>query len=171
MGFAETLEREWTRNGLTPLQFQRHENPPLSNESIISHKRRTFSKGTLFDMFCMLYADNRAFAFPSQKEIELGSAVIFQQFSKFALEMHVGSATKASKTEVAFFPVHGFFKILPLPPSKASSYSLPLTTNLQKDSEKADAHVGKSATTTYRRRNPSSYQTTASSPFANTSNT
>ena len=56
MGFAETLEGEWTRNGLTPLQFQRHDNSPLSNGSI-----------TLFDMFCMLYVDNGAFGFPSRK--------------------------------------------------------------------------------------------------------
>ena len=67
MGFAETLEGEWTRNGLTPLQFRRHDNSPLSNGSIISHKRRTFSEGTLFDMFCMLYVDDGAFDFPSRK--------------------------------------------------------------------------------------------------------
>ena len=67
MGFAETLEGEWTKNGLTPLQFRRHDNYPISNESIISHKRRTFSEGTLFDMFCMLYVENGAFAFPSRK--------------------------------------------------------------------------------------------------------
>ena len=67
MGFAETLEREWTRNGLTPLQFQQREDSPLSNGSIISHNRRTFSEGTLFYMFCMLYVDNGAFAFPSRK--------------------------------------------------------------------------------------------------------
>ena len=58
MGFAETLEREWTRSGLTPLQFRRHNNSPLSNGRIISHKRCTFSEGTLFDMFCMLYVYN-----------------------------------------------------------------------------------------------------------------
>ena len=67
MGFAETLEGEWTRNGLTPLQFRRHDNSPLSNGSIISHKRRNFSEVTLFDMFCMLYVDNGAFGFPSRK--------------------------------------------------------------------------------------------------------
>ena len=67
MGLAETHEGEWTRNGLTHLQFRRHDNSPLSNGIIISHKRRTFSEGTLFDMFCVLYADDRAFAFPSIK--------------------------------------------------------------------------------------------------------
>ena len=65
MGFADTLEREWTISNLTPLQFLRHENAPLSNGIIISHKRRNFSEGILFDMFCVLYVDDRAFAFPS----------------------------------------------------------------------------------------------------------
>ena len=64
MGFAEILEGEWTINGLIPLQFRRHNHSPLSNESIISHRRHTFSEGTLFDMFCMLYVDDGAFAFP-----------------------------------------------------------------------------------------------------------
>ena len=67
MGFAETLEREWTRSSLTPLQFRQHDNSPLSNGSIISHKRCTFSEGTLLDLFCMLYVDNEAFVFTSQK--------------------------------------------------------------------------------------------------------
>ena len=137
MGFAETLEREWTRNGLTPLQFQRHNNSPLSNGSITSHKRRTFSEGTLFDMFCMLYVDDGAFSFPSRKEIELGSAVICRHFAKFGLEMHVGSAIKASKTKAFFFPTPGFFKLLPVPPSEASSAFLPLTTKPKKESKKS----------------------------------
>ena len=67
MGFYQTLEREWNRSGLTPLQFRRHNNSSLSNGSIISHKRRTFSEGTLFDLFCMLYVDDGAFAFSSLK--------------------------------------------------------------------------------------------------------
>ena len=78
-----------------------------------------------------------AFAFPSWKEIELGSAVICRQFAKFGLEIHVGSATKASKTEAVFFPAPGFFKLLPLPPSKASSFSLSLTANRKQESEKS----------------------------------
>ena len=137
MGFSKTLEREWTKNGLTPLQFRRHDNSPLSNGSIISHKRCTFSEGTLFDMFCMLYVDDGAFAFPSRKEIELGSAVICQHFAKFGLEMHVSSATKASKTEAVFFPDPRFFKLLNLPPSEAPSSFLTLATKTKKESEKS----------------------------------
>ena len=137
MGFAETLEREWTRSDLTPLKFRRHNNSPILNGCITSQKRRTFSEGTLFDLLCMLYVDNGAFAFPYQKEIELVSAVICRQFAKFGLEMHVGSATKASKTEAIFFPAPGFFKLPPLSPSEASFSSLPLTANPKQESEKS----------------------------------
>ena len=110
MGFAETLEKEWVRNDLTPLQFRRHDNSPRSMGCITSHRRKSFSEGTLFDIFCMLYVDDGAFAFPSRKELEIGSAVVRRQFSKFGLEMHVGSAAKASKTEAVFFPPPGFFQ-------------------------------------------------------------
>ena len=51
--------------------------------------------------------------------------------------MHVGSATKASKTEAVFFPAPGFFKLLPVPPSEVSSSSLTLTTKPKKESEKS----------------------------------
>ena len=47
------------------------------------------------------------FAFSSKKGLELGSIIIQQQFSRFRLEMHVGSNTKV----VSPPPPHGFFKI------------------------------------------------------------
>ena len=51
--------------------------------------------------------------------------------------MHVGSATKASKTEAVFFPAPRFFKLLPLPLSEASSSFLPLTTKPKRESGKS----------------------------------
>ena len=51
--------------------------------------------------------------------------------------MHVSSATKASKSEAVFFPSPGFFKLLPLTLSEASSFSLPLTTKPKQESEKS----------------------------------
>ena len=69
IGFAETLEKEWLRNDLTPLQFRQYNNSPLSKGYITSHKRSTFSKGTLFDIFCILYVDDGAFRFPSREEL------------------------------------------------------------------------------------------------------
>ena len=115
MGFAETLEKEWEKNGLHKLQFRSHDNSPQSAGRLTSHPKKYFSEGTPSSHFCMLYVDNGAFAFQSQKELELGSSVIRDQFNKFALQMHVGTPSKASKTEAVIFPQPGFFK-LPTPP-------------------------------------------------------
>ena len=135
MGFAETLENEWIRNDLTPLQFRRHDNSPRSTVCATSHKRKSFSEGTLFEIFCLLYVDDGAFAFQSRKELELGSAVVCRQFSRFGLEMHVGNKDKASKTEAVFFPPPGFFKLLSLPTSEASAAALPLATKPKQEHE------------------------------------
>ena len=70
MGFAETLEKEWIRNGLHMLQFRRHDNSSRSSGRNISHPRRIFSEGTFFEIFCMLYVDNGAFTFLSRLELE-----------------------------------------------------------------------------------------------------
>ena len=134
MGFSETLEREWIRNGLHMLQFFRNDNSPRSLGRIISQPRRTFSEGTLFEIFCMFYVDNGAFTFPSRLELELGSAVIRRHFAHFALAMHIGSTTKASKTEAVFIPPPGFFNPPSLPPSETSDSSLPLVTKPKQES-------------------------------------
>ena len=135
MGFSETLEREWIRNILHMLQFFRNDNSPRSLGRIISHHRSTFSEGTLLEIFCMLYVNDGAFTFPSRLELELGSAVIRRHFTHFALEMHVGSTTKASKMEAVFFPPPGFFKPPSLPNSKTYGSSLPLVTKPKQESK------------------------------------
>ena len=63
----------------------------------------------------MLYIDDRAFAFETRKEMEVGSNLVFNHFRRFGLQMHVGSKSKPSKTECVFFPAPGHFKILTLP--------------------------------------------------------
>ena len=161
MGFAETLEKEWVRNDLTPLQFRRHDNSPLSKGCVTSHKRSTFSEGTLFDIFCMLYVDDGAFAFPSRKELEIGSAVVRQQFAKFALEMHVGSAVKASKTEAVFFPAPIFSEYQPFRPPKTHLPLFHWSPNRSKRTRRQNGHVRTRVMTSRQRHNPSSYQTAA----------
>ena len=67
IGFAETLEKEWVKNGLHKLQFRIHDNFPQSEGHLTSHPKQYFSEGTLFSLFCMLYVDDGAFAFQSWK--------------------------------------------------------------------------------------------------------
>ena len=90
----------------------------------------TFSHETLFEIFCMLYVNDEAFAFETSKDMEIGSNLVFQHFNRFGLQIHIGSKSKLSKTEFVFFPAPGHFK-LPTPTSTAlptdSSFYLPVT--------------------------------------------
>ena len=100
--FSETLEEEWVKNNLQMIKFRRKSNSPQSSGRITRHPAKTFSQGTLFELFCMLYVDDGAFAFETRKEMEVGSNLVFNHFRRFGLQMHVGSKSKPSKTEYVF---------------------------------------------------------------------
>ena len=85
IAFAETLEKEWIKHDLHKLQFRRHDNSPRSAVIISSRPRRSFSEGNISKMFCLLYVDDGEFAFSSSIELEIGSAIIQAQFSKFGV--------------------------------------------------------------------------------------
>ena len=73
MSFAETVEAEWDKHNIQKIEFKRHSNSPQSARRITSHTAKNFSQGTLFNIFCMLYVDDGAFAFISRRDIESGS--------------------------------------------------------------------------------------------------
>ena len=64
MAFSETIEKYWVRNDLKIIKFKRHSNSPQYSGIINSHPAKTFSHGTLFKFFCMLYFNEGAFTFP-----------------------------------------------------------------------------------------------------------
>ena len=115
MAFAETIEQEWDRHNIKKLEYHRHNNSPHSIGRLTSHPAKTFSQGMLFEIFCMLYVDDGAFAFVSRRDLEIGATLVYNQFARLGLEMHVGKENKKSKTECVFFPAPGHFK--PPPPS------------------------------------------------------
>ena len=90
MAFSETLEKEWTHNGLTKAKFSRNNNSPLSDGQLISHPPRSFNRGALFELFCIFYVDDGAFVFESRHELENGIPLLLRHFSKFGLEMRIG---------------------------------------------------------------------------------
>ena len=102
MAFAETLEEEWVKNNLNKIKFRRKSNSPQSSGRVTSHPAKTFSHGTLFELFCMLYVDDGAFAFETRREMEIGANLIHKHFAWFGLEMNVGTKSKKSKTECVF---------------------------------------------------------------------
>jgi len=56
----------------------------------------------LLSLFCMLYVDDGVFTFSTREQLKIGSNLIYSQFQKFGLEMHIERGSKASKTECVF---------------------------------------------------------------------
>ena len=135
MAFSETIEKECMRNDLKMIKFKRHSNSPQYSGRITSQTAKTFSHGTLFEFFCMIYVDDGEFALDTRKDMETVPNLVFKHFKRFGLQMLIGSKSKLSKTECVFFPAPGHFK-LPTPTSIAlptySSYSLPVTLKQKK---------------------------------------
>ena len=109
MAFAETLEKEWTKSGLSMITLQQRSRSPQDTDNLTGHKVKTFSQGNLLTLFCVLYVDDGAFHFENRLQLELVLSLIHNHFIKFGLEMHIGRGNKASKTEYIFFPPTGFF--------------------------------------------------------------
>ena len=57
----------------------------------------------------MLYFDDGAFIFATREQLETGLKLIYYQFKKFELEIHIGRPFKVSKIECVFFPPPGFW--------------------------------------------------------------
>ena len=55
-------------------------------------------------LFYILYVDDGAFAFEERAQLEQGAQIIFDNFARFGLIMHIGRNGKDSKTEAMFFP-------------------------------------------------------------------
>ena len=83
MAFAETLEKEWTINGLNKAKFSRNNNSPLSDGQLISHPTRYFDRGALFELFFILYVDDGSFVFESGNQLETGITLPLRHFAKF----------------------------------------------------------------------------------------
>ena len=57
-----------------------------------------------------MYVDDGAFTFEDRDQLTRGLNLIYQQFARFGLEMHIGKGKKASKTECVFFPPPSFLR-------------------------------------------------------------
>ena len=133
MVFAETQEDEWTTLGLSKAQFARKDNSSRSTGQLVSHRPGTFSSGILFDLFYMLYVDGGAFFFGSRTDIEKGITLLSGHFSRFELEIHIGTGKNPSNTECVFSPPRGFFNTLTIPLTSLNTSTLSVQ---KKDSDK-----------------------------------
>ena len=109
MDFSETLEKDWVKAGLQMVTFIQHTHSPRYVGRLTGHKKKYFEQGTLLALFCVFYVDDGAFPFKNREQLTRGISLIYSQFTRFDLEMHVGRGEKFSKTEHIFFPPPGFF--------------------------------------------------------------
>ena len=90
------------------INLRQHTHSLHDVDKLTGHKKKIFQQDTLLALFCVLYVDNGTFAFQDHDQLTRGLNLIYQHFTRFGLEMHVGKGKKASKTECVFFPPPGF---------------------------------------------------------------
>ena len=66
--------------------------------------QNTQAKGTEFSHWISLYVDDSAFILPTRDDAIKTSNLVLKHLKKFGLQMHTGSETKKSKTEVLHIP-------------------------------------------------------------------
>ena len=91
------------------MQLKQKSNSPRDSSQLTGHKKKTFTKGSLVHIFCILYFDDEAFTFIDHAQLVKGLQLIYSQFGKFGLEMHISQGKKSTKTKYVFFPPPGLF--------------------------------------------------------------
>ena len=86
------------------INLRQHTHSPRDVGKLTGHKKKSFEQGTLLALFCVLYVDDGAFTFEERDQLTRGLNLIYQHFTIFFLEMHVGKGKKAPKTKCVFFP-------------------------------------------------------------------
>ena len=110
MVFSETLETEWIKADLKMINLRQHTHSTHDVGKLTVHKKKCFEQGTLLSLFCVLYVDNGALTFEYRDQLTRGLNLIYQHFTRFGLEMHIGKGKKDSRTECVFFPPPGFLR-------------------------------------------------------------
>ena len=110
MAFVETLETEWIKADLKMINLRQHTHSPRVFGKLIGHKKNNLEQGTLIALFCVLYVDDGAFAFEDRDQLTRSLNLIYQHFTRFGLEIHIGKGKKASMTECVFFPPPVFLR-------------------------------------------------------------
>ena len=90
------------------INLRQHTHSPCNVGKLTGHKKKIFEQGKIFALFFEIYVDDSAFTFEYLDQLTRGLNLIYQHFTRFGLEMHVGKGKKASKTECVFFPPPGF---------------------------------------------------------------
>ena len=138
MAFDETLEYKRSALVLSKAQFSCKDNLPRSTGQLMIHQPGTFTSGTLFDIFCMIYVDASLFVFESSTNNEKGITLLFDHFAWFGIEMHIGTKEKPRRRNF-------YSSCLQVSSSHEHYHSLnsptPLWPSRKKKAIKRDAHM------------------------------
>ena len=110
MAFVETLDISWKQSGHKMITFNTRTNSSRNRGRLTGNVPKTFSYGTLIEIFNVLYADNGAFPFEDRDQLSKGVQFISEKFKIFGPVIHIERGAKPSKTECVFFSPPVFFK-------------------------------------------------------------
>eukprot|EP00559_Dactyliosolen_fragilissimus_P001762 CAMPEP_0184862080 /NCGR_PEP_ID=MMETSP0580-20130426/6610_1 /TAXON_ID=1118495 /ORGANISM="Dactyliosolen fragilissimus" /LENGTH=561 /DNA_ID=CAMNT_0027359803 /DNA_START=327 /DNA_END=2009 /DNA_ORIENTATION=+ len=98
---VESLDSQWEENNIPKPEFRWHRSEKRGR----LRRQNSTAIGTPFSMWRSLYVDDGAFLFNNKEDLSKGANIIFKQFKKFGLTMHVGSdgTYTDSKTEAVHF--------------------------------------------------------------------
>ena len=91
------------------INLRQHTHSPRDVGKLTGHKKKSFEQGTLLALFCFLNVYDGAFTFEYRDQLTRGLNLVYQHFTRFGLEMHLGKGKKDPKTECIFFSPPGFF--------------------------------------------------------------
>ena len=120
--------------------FNKHTNSPRDRGSLTRQAHKTFSGGTLLDLFNVLYVDGGAFPFEYWDQLAKRVQLIYDHFKRSVLDMHIGKGSKSSKKECVFFLSPGFFKRKHTLPAMKNSVNEAMVENT---SSVRESHEGK----------------------------
>ena len=98
MAFAEIFDISWKQLGHKMTTFNTCTESPRDRYSLTRQAPKTFSKGTLLELFNILYVEDGDFPFEDQDQLAKGVQIIYDHFEGFGLDMHIGKGAKLSKT-------------------------------------------------------------------------
>ena len=80
MEFSETLEIGWKKLSHKMITFNMRTNSPRDRGSLTRHSPKIFSKGTLLEIFNVLYVDDGSFPFEDRDQLAKGVQLVYDHF-------------------------------------------------------------------------------------------
>jgi hypothetical protein len=108
---VKTLEVKWCKTSIAVLKVVHSSDNELELGCICGYTPRMYNSTrlTAFEIFQLLYVNNGTFPFPDCNTLIMGINLIYSNFARFGLIIHIGWGEESSKTKCVFFPPPQFF--------------------------------------------------------------